>query len=182
MRTLRAAVFTALLTGCASTESIEADETRGLIASNYRAADALVAIARPHLDADKPIIIATVVDIDDLEHSSTLGRYISESVSARFTQSHYKMVEMKFQNAVYMKRSEGELMLTRQIRDIAHAHQAQAVVVGTYSRANTTVFINLKVVRPESNIVIGAQDYSLRINRDICMMITRDPRGCHDRY
>jgi TolB-like protein len=182
MRGLRVALCAALLAGCASTESIEADETRGLIASNYRAADALIAIARPHLDADKPIIIATVVDIDDLEHSSTLGRYVSESVSARFTQSHYRMVEMKFQNSVYMKRSEGELMLTRQIRDIAHAHQAQAVVVGTYSRANTTVFINLKVVKPESNIVIAAQDYSLRINRDVCVMITRDTRNCSERY
>ena len=107
---------------------------------------------------------------------------MSESVSARFTQSHYRMVEMKFQNSVYMKRSEGELMLTRQIRDIAHAHQAQAVVVGTYSRANSTVFINLKVVKPESNIVIGAQDYSLRINRDVCMMISRDARACSERY
>lgn len=182
MKALRAMALLAVLTGCASTESIEADETRGLIASNYRAADALIAIARPHLDADKPIIIATLVDIDDLEHSSTLGRYISESVSARFTQSHYRMVEMKFQNSVYMKRSEGELMLTRQIRDIAHAHQAQAVVVGTYSRAHSTVFINLKVVKPESNIVIGAQDYSLRINRDLCMMITRDTRACPERW
>lgn len=123
-----------------------------------------------------------MVDIDDLERSSTLGRFVSESVSARFTQNRYKMVEMKFQNAVYMKSGEGELMLTRQIRDIASYHQAQAVVVGTYSRASSTVFVNLKVVRPESNIVIAAHDYSLRMSKDVCIMINRDSRNCHERW
>jgi hypothetical protein len=56
------------------------------------------------------------------------------------------------------------------------------VVVGTYSRASSTVFINLKVVKPESNIVIAAQDYSLRMNRDICTMILRDDRACSERW
>lgn len=150
--------------------------------TNYGAADALIALARPQLDPDRPIIIATLVDIDDLERPSTLGRYVSESVSARFTQSRYRMVEMKLQNAVYMKSGQGELMLTRQVREIAATHQAQAIVVGTYSRASSSVFINLKVVKPESNIVIAAQDYSLRMNRDLCMMLTRDERACRDRW
>lgn len=152
-----------------------------LIEANYRASDSLIAIAGPQLDAERPIIVATVVDIDDLEHSSTLGRFVSESVSARFTQGRFRMVEMKFQNAVYMKNGEGELMLTRQIREIAGAHQAQAVIVGTYSKANSVVFVNLKVVRPENNIVIAAQDYSLPMTRDVCVMITRDERACPER-
>lgn len=154
----------------------------GLIEANYRASDSLIAIAGPQLDGDRPIIVATVVDIDDLEHSSTLGRFVSESVSARFTQGRFRMVEMKFQNAVYMKNGEGELMLTRQIREIAGAHQAQAVIVGTYSRANSVVFVNLKVVKPENNIVLAAQDYVLPMTRDVCVMITRDERACPDRH
>lgn len=174
-------MLTIVLAGCAGPGAYQA-ASASVISANYGAADALISIARPALDVNRPIIIATLVDIDDLERSSTLGRYVSESVSARFTQSGYKMVEMKFQNAVYMKKGEGELMLTRQIREIATSHQAQAVVVGTYSRASSTVFINLKVVRPESNIVIAAQDYSVRINRDVCVMITRDSRNCSERW
>jgi TolB-like protein len=181
MKSFRPLLLAFVLAGCAGPGAYEAVST-SVISANYGAADALIAIARPRLDADRPIIMATLVDIDDLERSSTLGRYVSESVSARFTQSGYKMVEMKFQKAVYMKRDEGELMLTRQIREIATSHQAQAVVVGTYSRASSTVFINLKVVRPESNIVIAAQDYSLRMNRDICTMILRDDRACSERW
>ena len=181
MKILRPAALALLLAGCAVSPAYETDAVP-LIAANYQASDALVTLAKGQLDPDKPIIVATVVDIDDLERSSTLGRFISESVSARFTQSRYRMVEMKFQNAVYMKKGEGELMLTRQIREIASAHQAQAVIVGTYSRAASAVFVNLKVVVPESNLVIAATDYSLRMNRDVCMMILRDARACSERW
>lgn len=167
-----------LVSGCAYDDYH--DGSAHLIDANYHASDALIAIAGPQLDPGRPILVATVVDIDDLDRSSTLGRYIAESVSARFTQGRYRMVEMKLQKAVYMKRGEGELMLTREIREIAAAHQAQAVVVGTYSRAHRSVFVNLKVVQPQTNLVLAAYDYSLPMSRDVCNMVQRDPRACHE--
>lgn len=179
-RPIAAVLLSALLAGCAYSEVV--GEGNYIIAASYRATDALIGIGKPQLDPEKPIIVATIVDIDDLERSSTLGRHVSESVSARFTQQQYQMIEMKFQNSVYMKRDEGELMLTRQVRDIANAHRAQAVVVGTYSRANTSVLVNLKVVRPESNIVIAAYDYTLPMSRDVCVMLFRDSRNCTERW
>lgn len=142
-----------------------------LIRSNYEAADALIRKAAPELLRDVPLLMSTVVDIDDLEASSTLGRLISENVSARFTSSGFRMVELKFQNAVYMKRNEGELMLTRQIRDVATAHNAQAVIVGTFSKGVDQVFINLKLVTPDDNIVLSAHDYALRIDNDVKELI-----------
>ncbi|MDI3514316.1 MAG: hypothetical protein PWP40_1545 [Rhodocyclaceae bacterium] len=45
------------------------------------------------------------------------------------------MIEMKFRNNVYMARDQGEPMLTREIRDLANSHNAQAVVVGTYAQS-----------------------------------------------
>lgn len=179
VKSLRLLLLTFSLAGCATPGGYDAGAASGyLIAANYNAADALIAIGKSQIDPHKPIIIATIVDIDDLEKSSTLGRFISESVSARFTQNGYRMVEMKIQNAVYMKRDEGELMLTRQIREIASSHQAQAVVVGTYSRARSAVLVNLKVVKPENNIVIAAYDYPLPMGKDVCIMIYRDPANC----
>jgi TolB-like protein len=180
VRKLASLLLPLLVASCAAYEGEVVPAA--VFAANYRATDALVATGRSQLDFDKPIIIATIVDIDDLERSSTLGRFLSESVSARLTQNGYRMVEMKFQNSVYMKNGEGELMLTRHIREIANSHQAQAVVVGTYSRASTAVFINLKVVKPESNVIVAAQDYSLPMSKDICVMLARDVKGCAERW
>lgn len=133
--------------------------------SNYHAAEALLNQLRPTLGGTpKPLIIATVVNIDALENSSTLGRLVSEHVAARFTQAGYRMVEMKFRNNVYVKRTQGELMLTREIRDLAQSHDAQAVIVGTYGESSEYVFINLKVIEPASNVVVAVHDYVLPLD------------------
>lgn len=158
------------LTGCSGTPGQKPEPTweqaanNPLIPANYKAADALLAQVRASLGKSQPLIIATVVNIDNLDQSSTLGRLISEQVATRFTQAGYRMVEMKFRNNVYVKRNQGELMLTREIKDLAQSHDAQAVIVGTYGQSDDYVFINLKIIQPANNIVLAVQDYVLPLD------------------
>ena len=49
--------------------------------------------------------MATLVNIDALDRSSTLGRLVSEQVAARFAQQGRAMVELKLRQAMYMRRS-----------------------------------------------------------------------------
>ncbi|MDP2809524.1 MAG: FlgO family outer membrane protein [Rhodocyclaceae bacterium] len=51
-----------------------------------------------------------------------------------------------------------------EIKDLAQAHDAQAVIVGTYGQSDDFVFINLKIVQPASNIVLAVQDYVLPLD------------------
>ncbi|MFN3883788.1 MAG: FlgO family outer membrane protein [Rhodocyclaceae bacterium] len=145
----------------------EQAEANPLIPANYKAADALLAQVAPVLNAGQPLIIATVVNIDNLDLSSTLGRLTSEHISARFTKAGYRMIELKYRNGVYVKRSQGELMLTREIKDLAQSHDAQAVIVGTYGQSDDYVFVNLKVIQPATNVVLAAQDYVLPLDSSI---------------
>lgn len=144
--------------------SYEQAAANPLIPANYAAAAALLNRLQGQLAQGHPLIVATVVNIDALDRSSTLGRVISEQVSARFTLAGHRMIEMKFRNNVYMARDQGELMLTREIRDLANAHDAQAVVVGTYAQSSEMVFVNLKVVQPETNVVLAVHDYALPLD------------------
>ena len=144
--------------------SYEQAAANPLIPTNYAAASALLGLMQGRLALDQPLIVATVVNIDALDSSSTLGRVISEQVSARFTLAGLHMVEMKFRNNVYMARDQGEMMLTRELRDIASSHHAQAVIVGTYAQSSEMVFVNLKVIQPETNIVLAAHDYVLPLD------------------
>ncbi|WP_234421546.1 FlgO family outer membrane protein [Parazoarcus communis] len=139
--------------------------------ANYRAAEALLGQLQGKLSPDQPMIIATVVSIDALERSSTLGRLVSEHVSARFSQAGHKMVEMKFRNNVYMLRDQGEMMLTREIRDIAKSHDAQAVIVGTYGESSDFIFVNLKVIEPSTNVALAVHDYALPIDANTKAML-----------
>lgn len=147
------------------------------IGVNYKAADQLLAGAMPKLAKGSAVIMATVVNIDALESSSTLGRGISEQVTTRFSQAGYNMIELKFRDSVYMRRSEGELMLTREISQVARAHNANAVIVGTYAEAGVTVFVNLKVIDPNSNVVLAATDYALPMSSDVRRLLAKRPQA-----
>lgn len=173
-KTLLAALAGALAlgaSGCATdTASARKDPTyeqaaaNPLIPANYAAATSLLARLQGQLAKDQALIAATVVNIDALDRSSTLGRLISEQVAARFTLAGHRMIEMKFRSNVYMARDQGELMLTREIRDIASSHNAQAVIVGTYAQSSDLVFVNLKVIQPETNVVLAVHDYALPLD------------------
>lgn len=133
----------------------------GLIDANYKAVDLLVSRARPLLSTEVPVIVATVVNINSLESTSTLGRVISEHVLGRLSQSGYGVVELKIRDQVYLKRHEGEFVLTREVRDLARSHNVQAMVVGTYAEAVDRVFVSIKVIEVDGSRIIGAVDYTL---------------------
>ena len=146
-------------------------ESDPFIAQNYKAADSLINQLAQRISKSQPVIIATVVNIDSLHKSSTFGRIVSEQVSGRFTQSGYSMIEMKFRGDVYMEQTQGELILTREIKNLATSQNAQAVIVGTYAQSKNNVFVNLKVVNPNNNVVMAVCDYSFGLNPNISTML-----------
>ena len=147
----------AALAGCANTPSGDA-----LIQLNYKATDMLMASAP--LDLRQPVLIATLVDLDDLTRSSRLGRLASEHVAARLSQRGVMVKELKLREQLFMEQSSGALLLSREVKDLSIEHAAQAVVVGTYTQAGNTVYVSLKVVRPDGNIVVAAHDYAFELN------------------
>ena len=167
-----------LLTACSSTPKEEPNyaalSSNQFIASNYKAADALLHQLNGKLLFDKPMIMATVVNIDALDQTSTLGRLVSEQISTRMAQGGLNMLEMKLRNSVYLKRNQGELMLTREIGEVAQTHHAQAIVVGSYAETSDMVFINIKVIQPNTNFVLAGHDYVLAKEGIVRSMLLRN--------
>jgi TolB-like protein len=168
-----------LLAACAAPEQNEAKGAEAglpqnsLVSVSYKAGDALLAQLGGKLEQDKPLIMATIVNIDALEQSSTLGRLLSEQISTRLVQGGVKMVEMKLRNNVYLKRNQGELMLTREIGEVALAHHAQAIVVGSYADSKELVFVNIKVIQPNTNYVLAGYDFVLHKDGTLRSMLTQ---------
>ncbi|MBK9953802.1 MAG: hypothetical protein IPP18_01290 [Rhodocyclaceae bacterium] len=154
-----------LLAACAGTEVPPTTTARrpavDITRVSYAAADALAAQIRPQLAPEAPLVVATLVNLNRLDESSPLGRLITEQVAGRFVQGGYRVVEVKLRSQLYMKRNEGELILTREVRDIARQHNARAIVAGTYAESADRVFVNMKVIELDGNVVLGAVDYQL---------------------
>ncbi|MBV8466669.1 MAG: hypothetical protein JO218_12065 [Burkholderiales bacterium] len=150
-----------LMTSCAH---YQAGVKNPVIRASYDAADQLIALAKPPVNNDAPLIVATFVDIDKLEQASTLGRVLAEEVAARLTQRGYHIIELKLRGSVYVRDGTGELMLSRQVKELSLSHNVQAVVVGTYAPSPEKLFLNLKIVRPTDNVILSAHDIALDLD------------------
>lgn len=186
-RLISALLAAALLAGCTTLPrngkgpdpTYEQATDNTLTTVNYAAATELMkryhgplASANNFGEASAPFIVATLVNIDKLEQSSTFGRLLSEQLASRITQLGHNVVELKFRNSVFMKRNEGEFLLTREIKEVANAHKAQAIVVGTYAEASDFVYINLKVVNPTNSLILAAYDYALPMDKEIRRLVS----------
>nr|WP_245635006.1 FlgO family outer membrane protein [Marinobacterium profundum] len=121
----------------------------------------------------KPFIATSFADIDDLSQSSTLGRVLGEQFSSAMTQAGLPMVEVKMREALFIKEGTGELLLSRQLHNIVQAHDAQAVVVGTYAMGGSNVYVTVRLVRTSDNLILAADDFIIPINRDMRSLLPR---------
>lgn len=141
---------------------------------NYNAADALLNQIRPKLPKDSPILVASFVNIDNLNESSTFGRVVAEQFASRFKQRNYATIEMKLRTSVFIRRGSGEFLLSRELAEIGDKHRAQAVVVGTYAVASKEVYLTARVINVSDGRVLSSLDYNIPISKDVFKLLLKD--------
>jgi TolB-like protein len=170
----------ALLAGGCSTTLSGTVKDADLIGANHAAAQALQekvdgdALLRFNLDRNKPLIAASFVNIDNVQSSSTFGRMLGEQYGSYFTQAGYQVVELKLRHDIFIREQSGELMLSREVRDISFEHNAQAVLVGTYAVGADSVFVTARMVRANDGIIMASYDYRLPIGPDTRSLLRGD--------
>jgi TolB-like protein len=140
-------------------------------AVSYAAADRLMNQVGEPLDPGKPILVASLADIDDLERSSAFGRMVGEQLGSRLSQLGYTVVETKLRGTIAIN-PNGEFVLSRDVRRISGTHAAQVVLAGTYTPGETEVYVNLRLVRLADSKVIASFDYSLPAGPNTRSLIT----------
>lgn len=114
-----------------------------------------------------PVLVATVVNVNDLSRSAPLGRTLSEQYANNMAAIGFNVKEIKLRGDVFVKEGAGELLLSREIKDIARNHNASMVLVGTYSPAANFTYVSMKLVRTEDSRIIRGHDYALPNDRDV---------------
>ncbi|GFO56783.1 hypothetical protein GMSM_37900 [Geomonas sp. Red276] len=172
MRRLLLTALLLLCSGCATFSACDRDTEDPLISSSHRTVDDLLQNipAGKELNRRQPIIVASLVNIDDL-NSSRLGRMVAEQLATRLTQKGYSVVELKLRDSIFVRQSQGELLLSREIKDITLSHKAQAVLVGTYAESRGAVYLTVKLVGVGDNVAISAVDYALPLGSDVRAML-----------
>lgn len=178
------AACVALMVGCSSQPKNKQIEDADLVKTSYHAADALLGEISHHyknpnngkglnLLPSKPILVASFVNIDNVHRSSTFGRMVAEQIGSAISKKGFKVFEMKLRHNVFIQEQTGELLLSREIREISLQHNAHAVLVGTYAAGKRTVYVNAKLVRANDGVVLASHDYGLPIGPDTKHMLNK---------
>lgn len=123
------------------------------------------------LTKDKPIVVATVVSIDNLGQASTFGRLASQLVSNRLTQRGYLVRDLNYGRAVVAQPGTGILVLSPDASRISSSIGAQAVLAGTYAVGGREVYLNLRLLKADSGDVLSAVDVVLPLNHNMEPML-----------
>lgn len=142
--------------------------------ASYAAADALMRNLGHFPDLKKPILVATLVNINDLQSSSAFGRMSSEQIGSRLANSGLPVAEIKLREAILVEEGRGELMLSRDARAIARARGAQALVVGTYATGKDAVYVNVRLVSAMDGRILSSHDYVVPMTRDVVALVNSD--------
>ncbi len=148
----------------------------------YRATDRMIENMRPRpgnagiVTPVDQVIVATIVSVDDLDRSSTLGRLTSQLVLNRLTQLGYQARDVTFVRALDIS-PDGEKILSRDARRLSRQYNASAVVAGTYAVGGLTIFVNLRLLSAEDGSVISSADLEFPLNADTWPLVeTKAPR------
>lgn len=169
--TIAICIASFLMNGCtASRDFVPAPPeyvlTGGLVKSGYVIADTLISKSKVQIGNNDTILVASFVDINNLQESSTLGRMLAEHVASRLSQRGYKVIDMRLRTeSVFMQEGRGEFLLSRDLREVSKNYNASAVVVGTYGEALYGTYISARIINPSDSTIISSCDYGLAVGR-----------------
>lgn len=130
--------------------------------SSVQAADALQAVMATRVSKDSPVLVASMVPLNDYAHTSPLGRLVMQQVGSRLSQYGYRIIDSRLGRDYVMREHEGEFMLTRDTAKLLQSeYAAQAVLVGSYTETPRTVFCSLRLLRLDDGAVVSAFEYHL---------------------
>lgn len=138
------------------------DKDADLIRTTYNAVDCLQKMQRfPLVDPNRRILVADVVNLDNLDSTSAFGRLVAELLSARLTHRGYSVVHTTVRRGSVVITPDGEFLLSRDMKVLAENYNAMAVLVSTYTIASDKVYLSVKLVNVPTCEMVAAVDYAM---------------------
>jgi hypothetical protein len=117
------------------------------------------------------ILVATLVDINDVNSGSMFGLQMAEFIAARLTQNGHTVIQTTLRDGSVVINSGGQFLLSRETEDLNTQYDAKAACVGTYGVTEEHVFVSLRMVCTKDNSLMGATDYVLDMDEQLRFML-----------
>ncbi len=170
-----------LFTACASTSPLLAS----LLLKNMKPdpgrfgteliADGIYDNLRVPSALDSPVIVTTFVDLNDLDKTSVFGRVMAEKLLNELTRKGFLVVEIRRAQDLFVKKSVGEMILTRDIEELAKSTRAMSILAGTYVATTRAVIINARLIDIKSPEILSSISYEVELTEEIENLIKGVP-------
>jgi len=117
------------------------------------------------------IMIATFVDSNDLETSNRLGRLVSEELITRMFTYGFQIVEFRATRTLLLKKREGDFALSREVEKLRDSYDAQYMILGTYTDAADSVFLNARIIDLETAHILSASNHEIIKSNEIVYLM-----------
>lgn len=166
-----------LLSSCSSLNCTRLEGLLGadinLISLGNRITDDLTGSAMPPLMPRHPedaVLTSTFVDLSNLQSTSQMGRLLQSHIGSRLVQLGYTVKEINLRNTMKINPGDGEIILSRSLSEITPDQPVQAILVGTYSITNRSLYITAKLISPINRNIISAKSYKLCMDDTLLAM------------
>lgn len=162
-----------MMSGCVKWQGAMGMDTNFRQAIN-KAVDDLLNNNKTSLPTSTAFLVASLVNIDDLEQSSTFGRTASEYITSRLVRHGYTAREIRLRQSLFIKQKGGEFLLSRDIQVLSRQYDAQSVVVGTYSIGEYMVYVSLRLVNAENNTILATTEFEVPLGVETGRLLKND--------
>jgi TolB-like protein len=141
-----------------------------LIGMCYDAVDDLL---KQHSESDEigRILVATLVDINDVDRTTMFGRQSAEFLAARLTQRDQDVIHATVREDRMIVKGDGQFLLSREVKNLAADFNAKSVLVGTYGVVQDVVYVSLKLVSTIDDSTLAATDFTVPRGKVVDQML-----------
>jgi len=114
-----------------------------------------------------PVVVTTFVDLNDLEKTSVFGRLMAEKLLDELSNKGFKVMEVRRSQDLFIKKSVGEMILTRKIEELANVTKARTVLAGTYVATTNGIIINARLIDIKTPEILSTVSYEVETTEEI---------------
>jgi len=124
------------------------------------------------------LLVTTPSDINNMGKAAPLSRALAEQLGQAMTARGYYVQEIRKTSEVVFDKSQGEFMLSRDVRALATRNfQSTLVMTGTYTASPVGVRFNIEVIDARNNDVLAKTSRTIPMSRPVAYLMEQPPQA-----
>lgn len=117
-------------------------------------------------DKREPVLVSTIVNVNDLQTASPITRMLTEQIGGSLNRHGFDVKEIKLRKNLLVERG-GEYLLSRDVKEIAADQDAGAVMTGTYAMNENILVVNVRLLDAETASVIASASRQIGLSEEM---------------